>query len=61
MGKDYKIKIRIQEVQLEQEETQKGLNHGDADRNQVLHVHPCLAEVGEAGNAILGEGGVTSL
>ena len=34
-------------------------NPGDAGRNPALHVHPSLAEMREAGNAILGQGGVT--
>ena len=59
MGKHYNIKTRIQEVEVEEEETQNGLNHGDTSRNQALRLHPSLAEVGEAGNAILREGGAT--
>ena len=60
MERHYKIKTRIQEVEVEEDETQGGLNHRDAGRNQALHVHPSLAEVGEAGNAILGEGGANT-
>ena len=57
MEKHYKIKTRIQEVEVEEDETQGGSNHRDADRNQALHVHPSLAEVRKVGNAILCEGG----
>ena len=52
MGMNYKTKTRIQEEEDEEDETQGGSNHGDAGRNQALHVHPSLAEVGKAGNAI---------
>ena len=59
MGKHYKIKRIIQEVEVEEEEKQKGSNHGDAGRNQALHVHPSLAEVEEAGDAIPDGGGAS--
>ena len=51
MEKHYKIKTRIQEEEDEEDETQGGSNHRDAGRNQALHVHPSLVEVGKAGNA----------
>ena len=61
MGRHYKIKTRIQEVEVEVDKTKQGANHGDAGRTQALRVHPSLAEVGKAGIAILSEGGGTAV
>ena len=61
MGKHYKIKTKIQEVEVEEGKRQDGANQGDARRNQALHIHPILTEVGKAEIAILGEGGATAV